>query len=126
MAKFLDANGLNTYHQLISNEFNDKIDALDARMDTFSTLPSGSTTGDAELADIRVSIDGTTYINAGSAVRGQISNLQDKIDVIDAINDVQDDRLTAVEGSVTLIYAYADGSTLVINTNITNGNEVSY
>ena len=52
-----------------------KIAALEGRMDEFSRLEEGSTSGDAELADIRVAYNGYTYPNAGDAVRGQVNFL---------------------------------------------------
>lgn len=46
-----------------------RISALEGRMDEFSSLPDGSTTGDAELADARVGYNGKSYENVGAHIR---------------------------------------------------------
>ncbi len=52
---------------------------LSSRMDAFTSLQTGSTTGDAELADARIGADGVSYRNAGSAVREQILPITDTL-----------------------------------------------
>ena len=66
----------------LTNELN----VLDARMDEFASLPEGSTSGNAELLDIRVGADGETYQSAGGAVRGQVAGLKsDFLDVAEIV-----------------------------------------
>ena len=70
-------------------------------------LPDGSTTGDAELADIRVASNGRTYDTAGGAVRGQVGGLIEKTDAINsAIYSAGD---TAIEATSVTGYRLKDG-----------------
>lgn len=50
-----------------------------ARINTFTSLPEGSTAGDAELADARIDKDGKTHANVGEHIRSVSSNLSEQI-----------------------------------------------
>lgn len=65
-----------------------------ARIDSLSTLPEGSTTGDAELIGIRIGADGVTYPNAGEAVRTQISDLKGDLGDLDTFVRYTDNLFT--------------------------------
>lgn len=55
------------------------IEAIDKRINNLIKLEEGSTTGDAELIDIRFGADEKTYDTAGEAVRTQFSNVKTMI-----------------------------------------------
>lgn len=52
------------------------IESVNTRVDNIAqTITPGGTSGDAELADIRIGANGVTYTNAGDAVRAQVTDL---------------------------------------------------
>lgn len=72
-----------------------------SRINNLATLKEGSTTGDAELQDIRVGYDGTVYETAGEAVRGQINEIRQGVIVT---------PLTAPEIAIDGQYVYKNGA----------------
>ena len=72
---------LNTWGEVVDQVADNTQDIAtqNARIDNIVALPEGSTQGDAELMDIRVGANGTTYSSAGDAVRGQVSDITSAI-----------------------------------------------
>ena len=68
----------NLFNNLLNNVYDDigniniQLQELNSRIDQFEQLEQGSTTGDAELQDIRTAYDGTVYQSAGQSVREQV------------------------------------------------------
>ena len=62
-----------------------------SRIDNLESIPSGSTSGDAALADIKVGYDGTIYDTPGNAVRAQVSEIGNAIfeDTIQTMDNYQ-------------------------------------
>ena len=77
-------------------------EVLKSRIDTIASLPEGSTTGDAELQDIRVKADGTTATSAGNAVREQVSELKSDLSYVvtrvPSAIDITSPMFTKLEG----------------------------
>lgn len=86
---------------------------LKQRMDTFTQLPSGSTSGDAELQDIRVGANGITYSTAGDAVRGQYSQLKEDIVNIDNLLDIKTQYLKQSDYLSDKRYAWANPEPII-------------
>ena len=55
---------------------NGELAVVKARFENYGTLKEGSTTGDAELLDLRIDADGNSYASAGEAVRKAVSNMR--------------------------------------------------
>lgn len=69
-----------------ANEFD--LDVERKRIDSFTRLEEGSTTGDAELIDARIGANGITYDNLGSAIREQNKKLITVIDEIKSLKKI--------------------------------------
>lgn len=89
-------NKINAFDEILRTEIakmDNDIDVLKSRMDTFTSLPEGSTAGDAELADIRVDFEGSIHGSAGTASRNSSK-------ILDNVKQMTYGHFESVEGVV--------------------------
>lgn len=68
------------------NDIQTQQTVLSNRMDTFTSLPDGSTAGNAELEDIRNWFNGDKSSSAGDAVRGQANLLNSNLNYLPIVS----------------------------------------
>lgn len=114
-------NLIRAYIDPLINEQNNKITVLENRVNTFTSLPEGSTSGNAELIDIRVPASGFNnskpYPTAGEAVRGQAISLKDYIEYF------KDDVTKAFNVSENIYSPHLFANTKGISLTIADGTE---
>ena len=114
-AKKTDVNDLasNKADKIELQNTNLELETQKSRIDSFTKLVDGSTTGDAELQDIRVGVDGISYENAGTSVRTQFKNI---------ING-KSDNLFVSSNPNEISGTIANGSALI---NVSPSNKIIY
>ena len=76
-----NTNNIKNINSQLDNKANQSdLEVERARIDSFTRLSEGSTTGDAELIDARIGTDGEVYSNVGNSIRTQINRMYSNIE----------------------------------------------
>ena len=96
------ANGVYSYdptdqvYQKILSAYN----IIESRFNNLAKLEVGSTTGDAELIDVRVGSNGKVYANAGEAIRGQVSELKSDLIQFNTVSEIDKNNIEWTFGGI--------------------------
>ena len=85
-----EINGIVEEQNNVISTVSNNQNTLSDRMDSFTNLESGSTTGDAELIDGRISFDSITYSNIGGNIRNSDNKINNRINKYINTNILQD------------------------------------
>lgn len=124
----------------LSSQLDNKAQQVDLevekkRIDSFTKLKEGSTTGDAELIDARIGADGKTYSNVGNGIRNQFKNIntvcplfvnksnlfdKDSSEIVNLMKSSNSDIIVPVGGVQAIIFKCNPSSTY--NVSFSGGN----
>lgn len=106
------------------NILNNEINVERQRINNLTQLEEGSTTGDAELIDIRTGANGFIYDTAGDSVRNQINDIPDNLGYNKIINFNEVDTINLNNYQTRKFFKYDFGKScrIKITTNISNIN----
>jgi len=101
----------------VEAELSEEIAVERARISNLATLDEGSTTGDAELIDIRTGASGKVYASAGEAVRGQVRELNETLAGLELVTNVNLSTATSGQFVTTegVVSSNSEFSTLAIH-----------
>ena len=88
----------------ITSKLETDVDVLVSRMDSFTKLEEGSTTGDAELVDARIDYKGTTYENVGAHIREATSKLSGDLDEVNEL--IISEKYLFTDDNISIGYGY--------------------
>ena len=97
-----------------SDDMQRQIKVERARIDQFTSLEEGSTTGDAELEDARIDYEGNTHANVGDHIRSVSNQLSNEIDgVKEDLGEFRNEIFTTKTQTITSpnIFNIADNNT---------------
>ena len=89
MAEFSKLNGYDVKDRIArsrTSTLENELAIQTVRIDSIASLPEGSTSGDAEIIDARLGVDGFTYDNLGNAIRYSELMNRNTLMSIDTIN----------------------------------------
>lgn len=94
-----ERNKLNSLSNYDDSSIKNDIQTQKARIDSFTSLKEGSTTGDAELMDARIGLGGIVYDNVGGAIRTPMTGIIDVNKSLNLLNGKNGKTQTSLDGS---------------------------
>ena len=125
----------NLSSQLVTKAQQVDLEVEKKRIDSFTKLKEGSTTGDSELIDARIGADGKTYSNVGNGIRNQFKNIntvcplfvnksnlfdKDSSEIVNLMKSSNSDIIVPVGGVQSIIFKCNPSSTY--NVSFSGGN----